>query len=93
MPLIDWSAQLTDFRETAALLCGLDLLITIDTAVAHLAGALGRPVWLVLQTNPDWRWLLNRSDTGWYPTMRLFRQSTKGDWAAPIQHMADELSR
>ena len=91
MEIIDWTADLTDFAETAALMANLDLIITSDTAVAHLAGALARPTWLVLCTVPDWRWLLHREDTPWYPTMRLFRQSTAGDWSAPMRRMADEL--
>jgi ADP-heptose:LPS heptosyltransferase len=66
--------------DTAAAISGLDLVITCDTAVAHLAGALGVPVWVALPLAPDWRWLLERSDSPWYPTMRLFRQQRPGDW-------------
>jgi ADP-heptose:LPS heptosyltransferase len=76
----DLSPDLTDLAETAAALCALDLLVTVDTAVAHLGGALGRPVWLLLPATPDWRWLLGRDDSPWYPTMRLFRQRQAGDW-------------
>ncbi len=72
--------HLTDMGVTASILEELDLLITVDTAVAHLAGALGRPVWLLLPYAPDWRWMLDRDDTPWYPTMRLFRQPKPGDW-------------
>jgi hypothetical protein len=68
------------FLDTAAVMEGLDLIITSDTAVAHLAGALGRPTWVALQYVPDWRWLLDRNDSPWYPTMRLFRQRGIGDW-------------
>ncbi len=75
------------FLDTAALICVLDLVICVDTAVAHLAGALGRPVWVALPFIPDWRWLLHRSDTPWYPTMRLFRQPRYGDWESVIQEM------
>ncbi len=71
--VIDLTAQLTDFAETAALLSQLDLVITVDTSVAHLAGALGRPTWILLPYLPDWRWLLGRDDSPWYPTVRLFR--------------------
>ena len=74
-----------DFADTAALISHLDLVITVDTAVAHLAGALGIPVWLALPLIPDWRWLLEREDSPWYPSMRLFRQSTWGDWAERLR--------
>jgi tetratricopeptide (TPR) repeat protein len=93
-------AQLTDPNrlgpdeiadETAAILMGLDLVITADTALAHLAGALGVPVWVVLQAVPDWRWLSERADSPWYPTMRLFRQRTAGDWPEVLDRAAAEL--
>ncbi|MBT6274912.1 MAG: tetratricopeptide repeat protein [Chromatiales bacterium] len=77
------------FIDTAAMMMSLDLIITSDTAVAHLAGALGRPVWVVLQFAPDWRWMLNRNDSPWYPSMRLFRQQKAGAWAGVF----DELKR
>lgn len=73
--LIDFTADWQDFTDSAAMVEALDLVITIDTAVAHLAGALGKPVWLMLPANPDWRWLLDRDDSPWYPSMRLFRRS------------------
>ena len=76
----DVGSRLRDFRDTAAVMLNLDLVICCDTAVAHLAGALGVPVWVALPLVPDWRWLLDRSDSPWYPTMRLFRQDTRGDW-------------
>jgi ADP-heptose:LPS heptosyltransferase len=69
----------------------LDLVITIDTAMAHLAGALGRPVWTLLSAFPDWRWLLDRDDSPWYPTMRLFRQRHAGDWDPVVQEVAAAL--
>jgi hypothetical protein len=69
------------FMDTAAILKNLNLVITSDTSIAHLAGALAVPVWLALPYVPDWRWLLDRSDSPWYPTMRLFRQKSAGDWA------------
>jgi len=71
---------------------GLDLLITADTALAHLAGALGVAVWVVLQAVPDWRWLTDRDDSPWYPTMRLFRQRTPGDWSEVLGRVAAELA-
>ncbi|MBB6251573.1 tetratricopeptide repeat protein [Nitrospirillum iridis] len=85
-------APLEDFSETATLLAGLDLVITVDTAVAHLAGALGRPVWLLLPFAPDWRWRLHRGDTPWYPSMRLFRQETQGDWMSVIAEVSAALA-
>ncbi len=91
--LSDWSALLTDFAETAALIAKLDLVISVDTAVAHLAGAMGKPVWLLLPSPPDWRWLLDRADSPWYPTIRLFRQEIPGDWDGVIRRVAAELSR
>ena len=69
----------------------LDLVVTVDTAVAHLAGALGVPVWLMLPMVPDWRWLLEREDCAWYPTMRLFRQSDAGDWLFVFDRLAEAL--
>ena len=91
MDLIDWTRDLHDFAETAALIANLDLVITVDTAVAHLAGAMGKPVWLLLRFVPDWRWIMNRDDTPWYPTMRLFRQTSPGDWQGAIRKVCDAL--
>lgn len=82
---------LKDFADTAGVLQNLDLLISVDTSVAHLAGAMGKPVWLLLPFAPDWRWLLRREDSPWYPTMRLFRQQTPGDWTSVIGHLVGEL--
>ena len=79
-PLVDLSSRLTDFQETAAIVANLDLVITRDTAVAHLAGGLGKPVWVALSAVPDWRWLRDRPDSPWYPTMSLFRQQRLGSW-------------
>lgn len=90
--LIDLTDQIEDFADTAALIANLDLVISIDTSVAHLAGALGKPVWLLLPYAPDWRWLLDREDSPWYPTMRIFRQELPGDWSAPLAKLAAELS-
>src|SRR6202012_4470181 len=78
--ILHFGEQLKDFSDTAALIANLDLVITVDTAVAHLAGALGTPVWVLLPFIPDWRWLLDRDDSPWYPTARLFRQTASGDW-------------
>ena len=93
--IIDLSADLDRgpdaFLDTAAVIAGLDLVISTDTAVAHLAGALGRPVWTVLAASPEWRWGLERSDSPWYPTMRLFRQTTDGDWNAVVAAIAEAL--
>ena len=82
--LVDLSGEIADFADTAALMASLDLVVTIDTAVAHLAGALGKPVLLMLPYAPDWRWGLGRDDSPWYPTMRLFRQSGPGEWRGVI---------
>jgi len=89
--LIDWADQLHDFSDTAALISRLDLVIAVDTAVAHLAGAMGKPVWVMLPFSPEWRWLLGRDDSPWYPTMRLFRQTTYGDWPGVIRRVAQAL--
>jgi tetratricopeptide (TPR) repeat protein len=89
--ILDTADRLDDFADTAALLVNLDLVITVDTAVAHLAGALGIPVWVVLPFDADWRWLLDREDTPWYPTMRLFRQTTWGDWAGVFERVTAAL--
>jgi hypothetical protein len=79
--------------DTAALIQALDLIISIDTGVVHLAGALAAPVWVALPFMPDWRWLLNREDSPWYPTIRLFRQKKPGDWPEVFQRMAKELGQ
>ncbi len=87
------SAELTDFDETAAVTAELDLIISVDTSVAHVAGALDKPVWVLLPYAPDWRWLLNRVDSPWYPSARLFRQPKIGDWDSVLQSVAKELYR
>jgi FkbM family methyltransferase len=89
--LQDLSPQLSDFADTAAAIAQLDLIISVDTAVAHLAGALGKPIWTLLAWIPDWRWQRQRDDSPWYPTMRLFRQDQAGNWDSVFQHVADQL--
>lgn len=89
--LQDLSPRMQDFLDTAVILQQLDLVITVDTAVAHLAGSLGRPTWLLLPCVPDWRWLLERPDSPWYPGMRLFRQPRPGDWVAVLDAVAEAL--
>ena len=90
--LIDFTAEFTDFSETAALVSCLDLVITVDTSVAHLAAALGRPTWILLPYTPDYRWLLDRDDSPWYPTVRLFRQRQSRDYADVIDRVRTELA-
>jgi len=89
--MADLSGELASFSDTAAAVASLDLVISVDTAVAHLAGALGKPVWTLLKFAPDWRWLLRRDDCPWYPTMRLFRQDQPRAWQAPIENLSNAL--
>jgi tetratricopeptide (TPR) repeat protein len=91
--VLDLENRLKDFSETAAVISRLDLVITIDTAVAHLAGALGKPTWTLLPFAADWRWLTDRSDSPWYPTLRLFRQTRPNDWPPVIAEVARELAK
>ncbi|HEX4796211.1 MAG TPA: tetratricopeptide repeat protein, partial [Humisphaera sp.] len=91
MRLIDWTDELRDFADTAALISAMDMVISVETAVTHLAGALGRTTWVALAYHADWRYFHDRSDSPWYPTMRLFRQSTPGAWAGPMTQIAGEL--
>jgi len=93
MDLTNLDAELHDFADTAAVISLMDLVITTDTSIPHLAGALGKPVWTMLQWVPDWRWLLDRTDSPWYPTMQLFRQYTAGDWADVVQRVATALEQ
>lgn len=91
--LIDYTEEIMDFSDTAALVETLDLVVTVDTSVAHLAGALGKPVWTLIHFASDWRWMLNREDSPWYPTMRLFRQPLPGAWESVIQNVVRELKK
>ena len=91
--LLDWMDDCADFLDTAALVAELDLVISVDTAVVHLAGALGKPVWLLNRFAGDWRWLQKRDDSPWYPRVRIFRQQQRGDWSGVISTLADELRR
>ena len=90
--LVDLAPHLSDFAATAAAIAELDLVICVDTAVAHLAGALGAPAWVLLPFAPDWRWLLNRVESPWYPSLRLFRQTRLGDWGGAIGHLTAALA-
>jgi ADP-heptose:LPS heptosyltransferase len=85
--------QLRDFADTAALCAAMDVVISVDTSVAHLAGALGRPTWILLPFDPDWRWMLDRPTTHWYPSARLYRQLIRGDWAFPLADIHADLSK
>jgi cytochrome P450 len=91
MVLLDRTAEVDDFADTAALLEALDLVIAVDTSVAHLAGALGKPVWLLNRYDQCWRLLRDRTDSPWYPSARLFRQYTPGDWSGVMRDVADAL--
>lgn len=92
-PFAGIGPQTGDFAATAAAVSHLDLIVSVDTSVAHLAGALGKPVWILLPVRSDWRWLIDRNDSPWYPTARLFRQEVEGEWGAVIASVAAELSR
>ena len=94
-PVLDLSGRLDEasgrFMDTAAVMCNLDLVVTSDTAMPHLAGALGVPVWVALPFSPDWRFLLEREDSPWYPSMRLFRQTAFGEWPAVFERIAEAV--
>jgi hypothetical protein len=91
LTIADYTADIQTFADTAAMLANLDLIITVDTSVAHVAGAIARPVWILIPFRPDWRWMLDRDDSPWYPTMRIFRQKTRGDWADVIDRVKEAL--
>jgi hypothetical protein len=88
----DLGEALRDFADTAAVVAELDAIVSVDTAVAHLSGALGRPTWVVLPAAPDWRWLRERADSPWYPTARLFRQQEAGDWRDVVRRLQTDLA-
>ena len=90
-PRLQLGPEIGDFADQAALVANLDLLVTVDTAIAHVAGALGHPVWVMLPFNPDWRWMRGRDDTPWYPRTRLYRQTSFGDWAGVVARVAADL--
>ena len=90
--ITDWSSSLQDFSDTAHIVSQLDLVISIDSAVAHLAGALNRPTWLLLPYNADFRWLRDRNDSPWYPSMRLFRQTARNDWSSVVEQLNTALN-
>jgi hypothetical protein len=90
-PLVHLSTEVEDFDDTMAIMAGLDLVLTVDTSVAHLAGAMGLPVWIMLPWCAEWRWLKDRSDSPWYPTARLFRQPGPNDWLGAAQAVAEAL--
>ena len=89
--ITELGSRLEDLTDTAAVMRNLDLVITCDSALAHLAGAIGVPVWVAIPFVPDWRWMLNRSDSPWYPTLRLFRQERRGDWQGVFRNLAAAL--
>jgi hypothetical protein len=91
-PIIDLTADLKDWADTAAFIANLDLVMTVDTAVAHLAAAMGKPTWILSRYNGCWRWLEDRDDSPWYPTVRLFRQKTRGDWDRVVAEVALALA-
>jgi hypothetical protein len=91
VPMTDFMDEMGDFSDTAGLVANLDLVISVDTAVAHLAAGLGKPVWLLDRFDPDWRWLLGRRDSPWYPSLRIYRQPKPGDWGSVLEEVAGDL--
>jgi hypothetical protein len=90
--ILPWGEELEDFSDTAGLMSELDLIIAVDTSVAHLAGALGRPTWILVTRVPDWRWLFDRDDSPWYPSVRLFRQNDTRQWDSVITRVREALA-
>jgi ADP-heptose:LPS heptosyltransferase len=93
VPLINVAPEVRDFQDTAAIIENLDLVVTVDTSVAHLAGALGRPAAILLPFAPDWRWLRHRSDSPWYPSVRLYRQTQPRDWNGVVTQLVQDLGK
>jgi len=91
--LIDWSDELVDYADTAALMANLDLVITVDTSIVHCAGAIGRPVWMLDRFDNCWRWGTDSANPGWYPTLRIFRQPDAGDWAHVVDAVRARLAQ
>ena len=91
--IFDADKWLKDYTDTVGLIAELDLVITVDTGVAHIAGAMGKPVWNALSFTPDWRWMLGREDSPWYPTIRLFRQTSPRAWGPLIKRMSPDLKK
>jgi Tfp pilus assembly protein PilF len=91
--VFELGSQIKTFSDSAGIIDAMDMVVTVDTALAHLGGAMGKPVWNMLLFNADWRWLLDRDDSPWYPTMRLFRQSTRNDWGEVLQRISAELTK
>ncbi|TAN41941.1 MAG: hypothetical protein EPN22_13680, partial [Nitrospirae bacterium] len=90
--LIDRTEEINNFEDTAGLINNLDLVVTVDTAIAHLAGAMNKEVWLMLPYVPDWRWLLEREDSPWYPSMRIFRQDKPKDWGTVVERVMEAVN-
>jgi len=93
LPILPLGEELRDFADTASLAANLDLLIAVDSAVAHVGAAIGRPVWIPNRYASCWRWLRGRDDSPWYPTVRLFRQPRFGDWASTVKQMGQALEQ
>src|SRR5205814_6757036 len=91
--MIDPMPDVKDFADTAEVIANLDLVISVDTAVAHLAGAMGKKTWVMLPSVADWRWFVDRQDSPWYPTMRLYRQRLRGEWGELIERVAGDLMK
>ena len=90
--ILNFAGHLNDFLDTAALIDNLDLVISVDTSVAHLSAALGKETWVLLSHVPDWRWLLDREDSPWYPSMKLYRQTSIGNWNSVLDRVKSDLS-
>ena len=89
--IVDWSNDFNQFTDTSALIQNLDLVISVDTSIAHISGSMGKPTWVLLEKIPDFRWMLDRKDSPWYPAIKLFRQQNQGDWQTVISEVKKEL--